>query len=1172
MVLKRIEIFGFKSFPDRTILDFPEGITAIVGANGCGKSNVSDAIRWVLGEQSAKSLRGDNMQDLIFTGTATRKPMHVAEVILTFDNSRGLFPIGFTEVSIGRRLFRSGESHYLLNKQECRLRDVYDLLMDSGIGRRAHAIIEQGKIDEIVTARPEERRALIEEAAGIAKYRSRRTEALRKLDATREGLRRVDDILGEMERQEGTLKRQAKKAERFREFETELRVLDVAVSGLQLDSIAATRGELAAAREEAVKGSVEAEAEMARLALETEAVKMRLDEAREALRVSGRALSETERETSAIEAQIGEMEARHADDMDAAGRLAREIEMLETRLAAAEESRVAAVDEAEMLAARIVAVETDLLSASDASATAAAELGSARSARLGQEERLRELTERATRAGSELEHLTRRRTERETAVARAEERQAEEAVEIERFRARQDELSAEITACDLERDCCTGRRREIEERLEETRTRLETAGFEAGILDRDRALIEARLQEAEAEARSIGEEATRLSEEANVVVASLLDSLHCDAAILPAVAAALGEAARGLVVATGDRDILKTLATRLPGRFLIPENRLNVATAAWRPIEDARPLRDLIEIGDGARSLLAGWYLAATIEEGVALLERIDERDRVVTEAGEVLSPSGALRAARPAEADDFGEARLAMAREIEGLAARQAELRAESARLKIELADLETERRGIESRGRELLEKRSALQSDSTVLAERLDALAASDVAARIERLRVEIAEMSARRIELEETVAAAAAEREALALMTEELDGHVRSAAERDDEARRRGAVLETELARIRERHEGRAAESVRLGVWIEDTAATRERHHGMRAEILGRVERLDGALAGLRRRLAELSNLLDERQRDFARCETVCRDLDVELAGVEKARRTATSERERLTGLLHQSEMEAVRLEGESARIRERILDRYGIEPGAGAVLPEGVNREAAEARTEELREMIQRMGGVNFEAADELVAVEERLRGFRSQREDLARAETGLASVIKDIDEKTVRLFSETFQAVNTNFALLFNRLFGARSSEESAAELVLLDPSNPLESGVDIIARPPGKKPQTISLLSGGEKALTAVALLFAVFLVRPSPFAVLDELDAPLDDANVGKYVQLLREFSLRTQFIIVTHNKRTMEAADTLHGVSQIEKGISRIIGVRLSEEMAEALPEAAG
>jgi chromosome segregation protein len=1219
VVLKRIEVFGFKSFPDRTVLEFPEGITAIVGANGCGKSNVSDAIRWVLGEQSAKSLRGDHMEDLIFSGTATRKPMGYAEVILTFDNTRKLFPIEFTEVSIGRRLFRSGESHYLLNKQECRLRDVYDLLMDSGIGRRAHSIIEQGKIDEIVLAKPEERRGLIEEAAGIAKYRSRRTEALRRLNATREGLTRVDDLISEMDRQEASLSRQARKAERFREVEGELRALEIihaAEKTTEMDRAIERLAEQSTATKDAL---VSIEAELAGLGEEIERSKLSLEEARERLRESGRELNESEREASAIASQLHELRARRDDDEATIGRIEREIEHLEARIREAEAARAEAETAQTALAETLVTLEAARAEAALKQAEAESGLGDLRRERAEIVERVRELSESRARRESEIVFARRSAEElsaRLDGLRRAAEARARERGELE---ARRSVEGEELAGLHLRRDALSTGHLSAIDRMAALERSIEERVHAIHEDEREHALSSARLAAALAKVRAVQAEFDSAAAASSLRLTPLADALAIPAELAAAFASALGDAVHGVVV-DGDADALvdaarvNVVAERLRGRAVLPPARngadagravatgaparlspeslvsetlafASLVSATLASSADAatadradglRPLASFLP-GDArpsVRALLAGWLLAPGAASAAGAAASLRDGERIVTPSGDVIYPHGAIRMARADEADELGTMRALLETELRSLSERLSAARSDLQSAKADRVELAGEITSVERGLRETDARRAELQAHIKNIEMRLERLRVEDTSGEIALGEIALAEFRARSAELlsaqsVEIAASADADR-----IVSEIAGRLAEGEGILEEARRAVQAIDLEAGRAAERQAGRAEELRRLASWILDSHSARQRHDVMRSEAIAYRDAVAAQIVEVERRAAELTAVLEIRRARFVECETECADRESAVNQAEEMHRSLSRSRESSLEDVHVFDMEATRTRGDRNVIAERIRDRYGVDLAAGVPelvqppLPEGT---IIDARIEELREMIARMGAVNFAAEEELKGITERLGFYRTQRDDLVKAEEGLTQVVSDIDQKTVSLFQETLKAVNTNFGLLFNRLFGARADLPGAAELVLLDPENPLESGIDIIAMPPGKKPQTLSLLSGGEKALTSVALLFAVFLVRPSPFAVLDELDAPLDDANVGKYVQLLREFSQRSQFIIITHNKRTMEAADTLYGVSQTEKGISRLIGVRM-EEADEVIPEAAG
>lgn len=1177
MVLKRLEAFGFKSFAERTVVEFPTGITAIVGPNGCGKSNVSDAIRWVLGEQSAKSLRGSKMEDVIFSGTTRRPALGFSEVTLTFDNSKKLFPLEFSEVSIGRRLFRSGESSYTVNKKECRLRDVYDLLMDSGIGRRAHAIIEQGKIDEIVTAKPEERRVIIEEAAGIAKYRSRRAEALRRLKSAEDGLRRVDDLIAELERQQATLRRSAKKAERFREIEAELKALEIRAARAKGSAIDLDLKGISRAYEKLQSEIVEAEAASATISAAISREEHEIASLREELRERGREVSEAERESSSAEARLEETITRYNDDGRTIENFSEEIARLEKRIAeelaemAAAEKDAAECDERLSLASALRAEGMSRLSGRSEileKLLASEKSVSGRYSDVSQGLVRRESERAHTLSMSEKSEQLRR-----AAIARRSQLLGERELLEQTIRG----IEIELLTLDSELGRVLEEKLRLSRSADELARQLSAGRDDLNIRERELAVMRNRFETASANATEHIGELERVAAEIGLgaeVSLALVDS----SAIVPAdyaaaFSAALGDVVYGVLVSgAGDLDAnIALVSERMKGRVIMPADPLGRDSSPCRLLSGATELRSLLLPGTpGAiRSLLAGWYLVDTADDARELRETLAENERIVTRTGDIYYSFGAMRVAGGAESDELASGR-------ENLRGRIAVLGAEIEELRLELAAKDemrftviAELRGIAKRAANHETRSGELRSRVGTLKEKLAADVLGELEASIQISHEECSKAEERALELSLEIAALGEERVRLEAAMAGAADDVAIARRALDDSRSEVARIESEANLLHDRAVSRKRAMQSILRRLEESKLTEERYATMIRDLGARRTESSALIEMFRRKTGELCVILEEKRGAFRRIEAALEDRVVRLSASQDGLKQVARRREESSTSIHDLDMRKVELSGEWRHLVERIREKYGVDMAEEAGPAQMVMPEDAE-RLEELRSILSRLGAVNFAAAEELGEVDNRLEFYHRQRRDLAQAESDLGQVVREIDEKTVSLFNETFNAVNTNFGLLFKRLFSSTSELQGSAELVLLNPENPLESGIDIVAMPPGKKPQSITLLSGGEKAMTAISLLFAVFLVRPSPFAILDELDAPLDEANVERFARILREFSLRSQFIVVTHNKRTMEVANTLYGVAMPERGVSNIFGVRLSE--ATELSEAAG
>ncbi len=1160
MRIKKLVLHGFKSFADKTEFEFKEGITAIVGPNGCGKSNVVDAIKWVLGEQKPTSLRGKEMQDVIFSGTSARKGLGVAEVSLVFDNSAKTLAIDFEEVVVTRRLYRSGESEYLINGNPVRLRDVRELMMDSGGGPGSVSVMEQGNIDRLLRSDPIERRGVFEEAAGISKYRSRRVETERKLEKTAENLARLKDILSENETRERSLKIQASKARRFTELTEELK-------RKRVTGALARYGELRRKRE-AAQGelrTVEEAETLARTALaeameSTEERRKELDALRERVgkgeaemaslageqRASQEKEAAREREAADLLVRAGKAERAHEEAQKRAAGLDTELApaRAEHEGAAAEEARR---DEA-LAAAQALFAEAlgrvDVLrrerDALDLKRTEAyGEETEARNGQISCEAELRSLSQRRDRLlrrveefGTELRSLEESRQVSSLALKGCEDRlraledrsaAAEEAakrsrVEADGASADASRLSGEAAALVARRDLLRG---------------LVAAG--EGLSAGTRALLEADLKGVRGTVADLAGHAGKM--------ASALDQ-------------ALGDLAGAVVVETTAQAIacFRWLKEGKRGRArLIPLDRVRDVPLPQRFEGISTKTPGLL----GA--LLSRTVVAETIEEALDA----GAGWRVVVLTGEEIEPSGAIVGGT----GDAGQ----------GLVRRNAELRdVLEELLRVEAAQKTAEERLAEARRRgtgweaAFEELRPLLRRAREELREAGEAMAKAQeaAAARAQEMGLEEAEQE----DVERAIA--------------DADKRLSSAALSLAAAVRKREELEEGAGNLRERLQRAAQEREELGTKLTDCKVSLARFREKAASSAQRVKGLEDAILGARReadaqaeenrsclaRRAEcgdeietLRRLGQEREKTLARLggdvETLRRAALEIQQGLQKG-----GERLRDLQRLHEErrgELERHRMREQEIKLRlETLLDEvrrdYGLELSAleagaeeAAMDPERLEREISE-----LREKLERLGNVNHAALEELKEVEEKLAFLRREENDLASAEKQLRETIEKIDTVCRERFLETFEKVKEIFQVTFRKLFGG-----GKAEILLENPEDVLGSGVEIRVRPPGKELRTISLLSGGERSLATVALLFSVYQIKPPPFCLLDEVDAALDEANNVRMCEMLKEFARRAQFLVITHARTTMTAADTLYGVTMPEAGVSRHVAVRFAD-----------
>lgn len=1184
MYIKRLEIQGFKTFADKTDLDLTSGITSVVGPNGSGKSNIADAISWVLGEQNVRHLRGTRAQDVIFAGSERRKPLGMAEVSLTIDNSCGTLPVEFREVTVTRRVYRSGEGEYFINKVPCRLRDIHELFLDTGMGKEAYSMVSQGEIDAILSVKSEDRRALFEEAAGIKKYRFRRKEASRKLENTEANLRRVNDIISELSVQVEPLAAQAEEAARYNELTSRLREIE---TGLLINDLRRWSAELERVRQTKTDGVGQAAEQDSRLSdLEWEKEKlsdqlMELDRQVEAARVrfqeasagaqrikSGLALADERRRAAEetrqrIEAEIQTLERR----IEEAGE---RLERLDSEAAGCAERETRLAEDVSARSKSLEGINAEIESATrivEDRKSAYLELARDQASKRTEMESLRiriaELEVAATKYSAELESL-------ETQRADTAEKLRETSDRVDELRARQKERDAELPHLKLRRDEAQAVLSRAGDKLSEiNRTTVgkasrlaalkEMAEAHEGFFEGVRAVMDARKKH-------------RLDGSYAVVA----DVITVPAGFETAMEVALGSAIQDIISDTIE-DAKKAI------RYL-KENRAGRAT--FLPLNGVRPTvssniggmtgpgvlglaNDIVSFDKkyaAAINVLLGRVVVVdNIDNAVNFSRKSTGWGRIVTLDGEVIVPTGAMTGGAKA---GKGPNILGRKQEIDALTQELASLDSDRAKLEKDLAAARESHSKSASRIEEL---EASASSDRLALVEserRLEFLAQEQarIDGQIELVRGEIEEV--KKASDNDSALLSVVEKDLSAAGKEnlDLDEFVAGAQKRLEElAAHRDSLSEelmgmsVTLASIRERRTG-LAQSIQ-----QTKAALAETESECRARREHMDQQSIEADTNARERkqlsvdVTETEVALKSAETDLNRLITHHSELVQSSSKTDAELKTLHRSRAETAEMLRECEVREARLEIQVSQTAERLREEYEISEEEALAGDEPV--EVARGTSTEvagLRREIKMMGPVNTGAVQEYERISERWEFLTMQRNDLESARAKLINAIQEIDEGTRDLFMSTFNAVGEHFAEMFNRLFGG-----GRTELVLTDPSNLLETGVEVIVQPPGKKLQNLLLLSGGERALTASALLFALLMVRPSPFVMFDEVDAPLDDSNVERFADVLREFATNSQFIVVTHNRATMEKSDTLYGVAMQEPGVSRMISVRLTDEV---------
>jgi chromosome segregation protein len=1180
MRLLSISLFGFKSFADRTELKILPGITAIVGPNGCGKSNISDALRWALGEQSAKALRGQRMEDVIFHGSASRRPLGLAEALLTFSNE-GEVAVPWSEVSVGRRLYRDGESEYLLNKAACRLKDVHDLFLGTGVNPKAYALMEQERLAHILTAKPLERRVFVEEAAGITRYKQQRAETLGKLEATRQNLLRVRDVMDEVRRQVASLERQARKAQQYKALQAERRALELALCAVEHARLVTEERSLGVRR---MEGESRLEALRTEVASREAALELARAESMAAERRAAdlrHALQRAELELEGCLTRAEQLRAGERELAAEAARLGEEVDALGRRLETLAEERVAKRALGESLEREFA----------DVRARARQE----EAALDGLRQSLRAARDKSERLRGEQVRLAGRRTELGQAVGALDERRGQLGRRLERLSTESVDLATERTRLETERVAVEARLGEATARVASAEAALRRLGAELEAAVRGRAealevaekcrvnlaarrssLIALEALEAERAGYGSGVQAVFQASRAaglDGVVGTVADLLEVPRDLERAVEAALGDRLQWVVMDTfaSAKSALGYLGDRDRGQAtFLPLDWLNGGPSAHLPSEDGVVGAASRLVRSQCAGLVQNLLGAVVVVRDFAAAERLWSQNGAdtsfVTVAGEVLAPPGALGGGRTPGTGDASL--LARKRAIRDLTAEIAELERQLAEAEDRGTRAEARVGSLGAEQRAGAARREAAEAERLVATKDLEqaaregeraAMTAEACQSEMRELRAELAsaesEMAVQRAALLEIEA----EAERTAGEIARLLGAIESDQSTEAEGAQRFLDLQVELAAIAGRIESVRSDVDRIGVDETDARAriesAQERGVSVRARLdesaaeRARLEERAAAAHEERLRAADASRVAADGVQGLA--ERV-RALTDQVRATESEHARTSHDLQELAVRLTETRVRRQDLEAEARRRHEATPEVL-----AAAVAPE---RDVAEteARLEAVAAKIAGLEPVNLIADDEYRELDERLGFLRSQHDDLMASMKDLEKALRGMTRTAQERFEEAFQAINRNFQGLFARLF-----EGGRAELRLVEApegEDPLDSGIEMVAQPRGKRLQTISLLSGGEKALTGLALLFAIFYYRPSPFCLLDEVDAPLDDANIHRFTRILRELAGQTQFVVITHNRKTMEAADLLYGVTMEEPGLSRLVSVNLA------------
>jgi len=1189
--LKALEMIGFKSFAERTKMVFEPGMMAIVGPNGCGKSNVSDAIRWVLGEQSAKALRGGTMTDVIFNGTDKAKALAMAEVSLTLTDCEAVLGTEYNEVTITRRVFRSGEGQYFINRTPCRLKDIQRLFMDTGLGTSSYSVMEQGRIDQILSSRPDDRRAVFEEASGISKYKADKKEALRKLEHTEANLLRLSDIIKEVKRQIISLQRQVGKAKRYKNLQNQLRSCDVWLSKDRLSELDASLSELESdlkthtLHEENLRAGVEAaEARATELRQNMAEVEGRIAAAMDASSEASGALARARELIRVNQERAQELETLSQRD-------SRETESARTTL----ESHQAELD----------VLKKDLIAATDAHETARVELEQKQTALTAHDQETNAARKRLQELRTEALDLETRLSRLQNEWNEIEARERTDLIRRERFAAEKAEAERAVESYEerlglmaTQREAKQAGAQQAQQQVEDLHQTQSERVSQLGELQQEKSALASEIAAREAqvhlltrsreEASGFPAGAKKLLEKTPVpgvdtkgILGSLAEKVRADKAYELALEAVLRSWLDAVLVtdAGSALEIARHLQAAKGGAVRLLSAAGKDASIPSEDVGEALldHVRAPAELDSLLRRLLGGVRVVASAVEVPA---EIALGVTVVTQDGLLARGDGSVEFWAPGEEEsnplarehqlaEWQEDLVRLKQSMEEKAARAEALQADEAAGQEALTEAQTclvthqremalaegETRMVEGEAKQARERAETIGWELDALVKKTGAgtQRRSEMSGEMESLRTRQAEVRAQNTEDSETLRKLEDERNAMLEETTECRVALSGYKQQLDGHRARGEPLE---ARIRELESLIRERAAGINSYQERMAALKQ----ATAEAEGQIEPLEAEVAQRQTELQETRAQRESRNAELSKSDAALHASRAELDRTREKRNAVDIQLARQR-LHHQNLVE--RMVSEYSLKSEEVLEAVEPEWDGGMDAPD---RESLETIVAELRTKLQSMGPVNLVAIEEHQELEERFAFLSQQNDDLVNAKQQLMELIRKINETTTTLFIETFNKVNDNFQVLFKQLFGGGN-----AKLVLIDEENVLESGIEIIARPPGKKLQTVSLLSGGERTLTAVALLFSLFKVKPSAFCLTDELDAALDDSNITRYLEMLKGFLEETQFIIITHNRQTIGSADALYGVTMEKQGISKIVSVKFRGDEEEPAKDSA-
>ncbi|QGG48123.1 chromosome segregation protein SMC [Heliorestis convoluta] len=1184
MVLKRIELNGFKSFADKTEILLSPGVTVIVGPNGSGKSNVSDAIRWVLGEQSARSLRGSKMEDVIFAGSERRKPVGMAEVSIHLDNDQGKLPVEYREVLVTRRVYRSGESDYLLNRSTCRLRDIHELFADTGLGREGISIIGQGRVDEVLSSRPEERRAFIEEAAGIVKYRNRKNDALKKMEDTQNHIVRVEDIIDELEQQHQSLTEQARKARLFQEMDEKVNRLEQALLAIDYEEVKTKKEQLEHSFQTLQDGLLQTESTLAKVEQEESTTALLLKKAEEALAEARQNRHDHSESLLTLKNKLEVLQERMKGLKAQKEMLQQELE--ENQKSFAELTKRAEIEEdnEKNIIGKLLFLEQEVQQRQEQGSQwkEAVVLG---------EQKLQDLLMEAQQKDEEADRVRQQIHEIELTATRQEEQEKTFAESLQRALTRVKEWDKEKSDLQVEQEKLFKKDKELQK--ESVRVKEELAALQKEGEEIEHTLTETmrrwqemigRIKALENMERSYegfnkGVKEVMLEAKKNPSTLQGIFGLVSELIEVPvgyerAYQVALGSAMQNIVVENDGaaQEAIEFLKKYNKGRAtFLPLKSLQVYGSLQQDFL-AQPgvlgcAADLVQVdpsySKAIQFLLGRTLILENLTSALVLARQKKCPYKLVTLQGEVLQPGGSVTGGT---VNPQGGQTFLRRRELTLLNEEERKLAMVIASLKQLREEIHEQRHRIAQQSVELEKEGAALQLH---LSSKESALERLQESIEQEQLFVDQALKDQRqceqdRLQLHEEKAKLETLMNHLQVLKKELERFYQQQREALDQLRLSGeeenrTLTDKQLQRARLEEELKSVTASlrfnkeRIEKLLQEKQQKSETALQWEEMILSCDESYQEIEKKVLQDLLEEQSLLEkvkDRQQSY-------QELRIELDQIMEQKKPLMEKIAAKSKELHQIEIALTKAVSEEKTILLKLQEKWSLSQERITEMEKPwLDRKSYQKEIAVTKGALKELGTVNMLAIEEEKNLQERMNFLRQQQEDLKTAKDSLEQVIREIEEIMIQRFGQAFQEINEHFAATFADLF-----QGGQAELVLTQPDNLLETGVDMVAQPPGKKRVPLSLLSGGERALTAIALLFSLLKTKPSPFCVLDEIEAALDEANVARFANYLKKLSRKSQFIVISHRKGTMEAADYLYGVTMEEGGVSRLVSVKMTE-----------